>query len=409
MNTLSEHSIDVKFEHLLEACKQFRDVCWLAEIGSERDGLVPTHFKGVKHVFAFSEEQRVGNTENDYRFGHFAYDLKNELENLSSKNPIRIKVGDKRFFTPDYLVMVLDSGAVSFKVGEEKKFYERLVQSSYKSPNRGGVNLVPALSKEQYQERVSKIKDHIQLGDVYELNFCMDHVAEDVVLDPVEVFQCLYQDSEAPFCAFYKCDSLYVIGLSPERFLAKRGDSIYAQPMKGTASRTDGNVNSELDQNPKERAENIMITDLMRNDLSRSAVKGSVKVEELCGVYPFGSVWQMISTVSCQLRRDVTAEQAILSAFPMGSMTGAPKVRAMELIEHFEDFKRGIYSGSIGYFAPNGDFDFNVVIRSLIYDSESKMLSCPTGSAITIKSDPEKEYEECMLKAAWIKEKLNTL
>ena len=404
-----DKAVGLNFKDLLSACRQFKKVFWIAEVGCEKDGLVPHHFNGVQHVFAFSNGNNHQPSSDQYSFGHLAYDLKNELERLTSANSTRFQIINQSFFNPEFLIVVMETGEIRFEHGDEAQFLSLLDPTPKVALNWSDINLKPALSKTEYVDKVHRIKSHIQQGDVYELNFCMDHFADDIDIDPVQAFSVLSQRSEAPFCAFYKLDSLHIICQSPERFMAKRGDRLYAQPMKGTAKRIDDLGAEKLAQDPKERSENIMITDLVRNDLSRSAKKGSVKVDELCGVYPFGSVWQMISTVSCEQNEAVDSESAIHNAFPMGSMTGAPKVRAMELIEELEDFRRGIYSGSIGYFAPNGDFDFNVVIRSLIYDSRTKRLSCPTGSAITIKSDPEKEYEECMLKAEWIKNSLNSL
>jgi para-aminobenzoate synthetase component 1 len=152
-------------------------------------------------------------------------------------------------------------------------------------------------------------------------------------------------------------------------------------------------------QSEKEKAENLMIVDLVRNDLARSSKTGSVKVEELFGIYSFSQVHQMISTVSSQIKETTSAVEAIKNAFPMGSMTGAPKVMAMELIEKYENTKRGLYSGAIGYFAPNSDFDFNVVIRSIQYNESKQYLNFEVGSAITYDSDANLEYEECLLKA----------
>ncbi|MDC1244897.1 anthranilate synthase component I family protein, partial [Crocinitomicaceae bacterium] len=190
---------------------------------------------------------------------------------------------------------------------------------------------------------------------------------------------------------------------SPERFIKKNGSNLLAQPIKGTARRGENDTEDKflfksLRNDPKERAENIMIVDLMRNDLSKVAEKNSVKVDELCEIYSFETVHQMISTVSCKVKKQYSFVDILKATFPMGSMTGAPKIRAMELIEKYEDFKRGLYSGSVGYIAPNGDFDFNVIIRTMIHNKNLKTLSCSVGSAITIKSDAEKEFEECQIK-----------
>jgi para-aminobenzoate synthetase component 1 len=198
-----------------------------------------------------------------------------------------------------------------------------------------------------------------------------------------------------------------MVGASPERFLKKTGTFIIGQPMKGTNRRDkdmeiDRMLRRQLMEDPKERAENIMIVDLMRNDLSKTALKGTVKVVELCGVYPFTHWHQMISTVSSRVPDLCNPLDILLSAFPMGSMTGAPKVRALQLIEEYEMTKRGLFSGALGYFSPEGDFDFSVVIRSILYNSLNKYLSFQTGGAITALSVPGKEYQECLLKARGI-------
>jgi para-aminobenzoate synthetase component 1 len=196
----------------------------------------------------------------------------------------------------------------------------------------------------------------------------------------------------------------YLLSATPERYIKKIGEKIVTQPIKGTARRSDNEEEDyafakALQQNPKERSENIMIVDLVRNDLSRTARRGSVVVEELCEVYPFKQVHQMISTVTSQLAVGISPVDVIRSTFPMGSMTGAPKLRAMQIIESLEESKRGLYSGSVGYFTPTGDFDFNVIIRSILYNAENKYISYSVGGAITAGSDPDSEYEECLLKA----------
>ena len=207
-------------------------------------------------------------------------------------------------------------------------------------------------------------------------------------------------------------DDYSIFSGSPERFLKKVGSKLISEPIKGTAKRgltktEDEELIKSLVSDPKERAENVMIVDLVRNDLSKIATKNSVQVEELCQIYSFETVHQMISRISCDIKESASFTEIIKATFPMGSMTGVPKIRAMELIEEHESFKRGVYSGSIGYIKPNGDFDFNVVIRSLVYNRKNNYLSCSVGGAITIQSDPEKEYEECLIKVKRILDGMN--
>jgi para-aminobenzoate synthetase component 1 len=175
--------------------------------------------------------------------------------------------------------------------------------------------------------------------------------------------------------------------------------------MKGTRRRhpdptEDARLAAELATDAKERSENIMAVDVMRNDLSRVAAPRSVVVQELCGVHPYPHVHQMISTITADLGQGQTAWDAVLRSFPMASMTGAPKVRAMMLIDELEDMRRGLFSGTLGFFSPEGDTDLNVVIRTLTYDAASGRAALITGSAITASSVPEQEWEECELKAA---------
>ena len=258
---------------------------------------------------------------------------------------------------------------------------------------------------------VEEIKTHIKQGDIYVTNFCQEFFAENTVVDPLMVFLALNEISPNPFSAFFKYRNNFIICASPERFLAKRNDKLISQPIKGTAKRgkdavEDESIKQELRNQTKEIQENVMIVDLVRNDLTRSAKQGSVKTEELFGIYSFTQVHQMISTVACELQEGISAAQAIKNAFPMGSMTGAPKIRSMELMEQYEHSRRGVYSGAIGYFSPDNDFDFNVVIRTLLYNRDKEYLSFHVGSAITYHADAEKEYEECLLKAQAILEVL---
>ena len=239
-------------------------------------------------------------------------------------------------------------------------------------------------------------------------NFCQEFYAENTEINPLKVYQDLNNISEPPFAVFLKINHHYLLSASPERYIRKEGNKIISQPIKGTAKRLkskfdDEKIASDLAKDAKERSENVMIVDLVRNDLSKSAIKGSVKVEELCKVYSFKQVHQMISTVVCEIDEKITPIQVLKDTFPMGSMTGAPKVSAMKIIEKYENTRRGLYSGAVGYFTPNGNFDFNVVIRSILYNQEKKYVSYSVGSAITAKSNPEKEYEECLLKAKAMK------
>lgn len=376
----------------------------------------PSHNKSVDSDFilavgVMSSQDKII-PSSSFHFGHIAYDYKNQIENLSSKNFDGVKFPDSHFFQPRY---VLKSSGENMEVNyhnefEDEKSVKKIAKKIFNSKhievkkNYTPIKIKSRFSKNEYIETVKKIKAHIQRGDIYEINFCMEFYAEDTEIDPAEVFYKLNQISCAPFSCFYKLDDKYLMCASPERFIKKEGNKLISQPIKGTARRgktveEDEAIKHQLLHDKKELSENVMIVDLVRNDVSRIAKKGTVNVDELFGIYTFKQVHQMISTVSCELQRGISFEEIIKSTFPMGSMTGAPKIKAMELIEKYECTKRGLFSGSVGYITPEGDFDFNVVIRSILYNSTKKYLSFHAGSAITFNSDPEKEYEECMLKA----------
>ncbi|MFC2175616.1 anthranilate synthase component I family protein [Bacteroidota bacterium] len=341
---------------------------------------------------------------NDYVFGYLGYDLKNELERLTSQGVDSIGFCNAYFFVPETVVVVgLDGNYECFSHGTEIKI------SNAKNALLGShLGEFDSMSKSAYLAAVGSLKEHMQQGNVYEVNYCVENKFKDASIDPFSTFLNLQKVSPAPFSCYVAHEGKYLMSSSPERFMKKVGERLISQPMKGTNRRVEENdlQQQRLRLNKKEVAENVMITDLVRNDLSKSAKQGTVKVDELCGVYAFEHVNQLISTVSCEMRKDVHPLDAMLEAFPMGSMTGAPKVRAMQLIEEHEVFSRGLYSGTVGYFTPEMDFDFNVVIRSILYNEEQKIVTFPTGGAITINSNLEAEYEECVLKAEAMKKAL---
>jgi len=383
------------------------------------------HYHKYEYIlgFSFSKEKtlQVADYEQlnnylrdntDWLLGYLSYDLKNEFYNLNSKNIDNVNFDNLFFFSPDMVLYKTIKGNILLESKEKieaELLYKTIKETdirSTKSKIKAKIN--SRFSRQEYLETVNKIKDEIQNGNVYELNFCQEFYGQQIDINPLETYKSLVSLSPTPFSAFLKQENHFLISASPERYLTKRGTKAVSQPIKGTIRKDskpeiDKKLIAQLKNNPKERAENIMIVDLVRNDLSQTAQKDSVCVEELCGIYPFNQLHQMISTVSSVLRDDKNALDLIQSSFPMGSMTGAPKLRAMELIEKYEKTKRGIYSGSVGYFEPNGDFDFNVVIRSILYNQDNKYLSFSVGSAITIQSDAEQEYDECLLKAEAIR------
>ena len=345
--------------------------------------------------------------EKDWLFGFISYDLKNEIYNITSKNLDCFNNDNLSFFVPRH-IFILKGKKLIIESIDAKSHINKLF---YKIKNSTNINkLVPKLKfsarqdMNSYFEKISLIKSHIQRGDIYEMNFCQEFYKENIDLYIQKLFFDLNKLTRSPFATFLKLDDFNVIGASPERYLLKHKNTILSQPIKGTSKRSkntkkDAYLVNELLKSEKDISENIMIVDLVRNDLSVTAQKGSVNVDDLCGVYTFSHVHQMISTISSKLDSKNDFIDVIASTFPMGSMTGAPKVKAMELIEKYEETKRGVFSGSVGYVMPNGDFDFNVIIRSLLYDSKQKYLSFSVGGAIVSKSDPKSEYEECLIKA----------
>ncbi|MNJ97451.1 Aminodeoxychorismate synthase component 1 [compost metagenome] len=286
------------------------------------------------------------------------------------------------------------------------EFAEQLFQSNEAAPEN--LQWKAKINRATYIERVNKLKEHIQLGDVYEINFCQSFEVNELELKSMQpVFHSLWNNNPTPFAALVETENWMLASASPERFIRKQGNRLISQPIKGTAPRgktdsEDLELIRELETNPKERSENVMIVDLVRNDLSQIATKGSVTVDELCAVYSFPTVHQLISTVSCDLKENTSFSHILKASFPMGSMTGAPKKAAVELAEQYEGFSREFYSGSLGVIYPNGDFDLNVLIRTIIYNTQLKQLSCGVGGAITILSDAEAEYEECKAKVGKI-------
>jgi para-aminobenzoate synthetase component 1 len=360
---------------------------------------------------AFDKLEAFRKNNQDWLCGFLGYDLKNELEKLSSQNPDNLQFPDLYFFAPVHLIIIKDDNAEI--ISDEPQWAldtinELVLTEALAQPP---VNLKSRFSKQEYIDAVTAIQKHITRGDIYVTNFCQEFYAEDVHIHPLSVFLQLNSISPNPFSTFFKWQDNYILGASPERFLAKRGGKIISQPIKGTAKReanlqADELVKQELRNHPKELQENVMIVDLVRNDLTKSAKQGTVKTEELFGIHSFRHVHQMISTVVCELKDDISAIRAVKNTFPMGSMTGAPKINAMQLMEQYERSKRGVYSGAVGYFSPDDDFDFNVVIRSLLYNANNGYLSFHAGSAITYHADAEKEYEECLLKARAVLEVL---
>ena len=402
---------------LLVWAQQFETVVWLdsnqyLQPHSSYDSILAVDaFTSIQTdaINGFKNLKEYQSITKDWIFGYLSYDLKNDTEPLNSENFDGLHFPDLYFFQPKKLFLFKGNtlvtkylNFVSDEIDDDLESIE-CISIQQEPSTKNELKIESRISKVSYINKVSTMLSHIHRGDIYEANFCQEFYAN-AKLNPLETYSKLNTIAQTPFATFLKNGDQYLLSSSPERYLKKSGLKIISQPIKGTTKRShnldedlDLKINLESDQ--KERSENVMIVDLVRNDLSKIAQKGTVKVTELCQVHSFKQVHHMISTVQATALAGVSAVDIIAATFPMGSMTGAPKISAMNIIESLEETKRGLYSGAVGYFTPEGDFDFNVVIRSILYNASKSYISFSVGSAITSKSTPEKEYEECLVKA----------
>jgi len=372
-----------------------------------------TSFKG-----SHSKAASFIESSEDFVFTSLTYDLKNQLEKLQSSREGTIEFPDIFLCVPKVLIKQLGStieiGVRTDSVSEIK--HEEILNQlqSFISPKENPPQIEQGqfkMSREEYLDKIAHCKEQIQLGEIYQANICQEVTWTCSGLDPARLFLKGYQANPNPFSVFVNFGDRYCLSWSPERFLSFDDRQILSQPMKGTAPRgtdaeEDGMNKASLQNSEKDRRENVMIVDMVRNDLSHFATKNSVRVPELYTIETYPRVHQMHSTVTAKLKDGIHAFDALIKAFPMGSMTGAPKIRAMQIIDELENSKRGLYSGTIGYFKPNGKADFNVVIRTLLYDESKQVLTAHVGGGITALSDAESEYEECIVKLKPIQELL---
>ena len=376
---------------------------------------------GVKNKFDATQsadklhdlQNFVDRSKDKWLFGHLNYDFKNAVTKNFSSHPDHIRFPDAFFFEPVILIRLSETEII-IEAEDPSFLFSQINNIATISNTLEKIQINSRIEKDEYMSIIRRLQQHILRGDCYEVNFCQEFFAEGVQINPLEAYSRLSEVSPNPFSALYRLRDKWLVCASPERFLKKQGTQILTQPIKGTSQRVRENsvqdikAKEELYNSVKDRSENVMIVDLMRNDLSKICEEGSVQVDELYGIYSFPQVHQMISTISGQLKNDISFTDILKATFPMGSMTGAPKKKVIELIELYEKTKRGIFSGAVGYIKPSGDFDFNVVIRSIMYNNLNNYLSFQTGSGITFYSDAEKEWEECLLKASAIKEIFNT-
>ena len=412
--------LDDTLKHqLLLWASQFDEVIWLdsnhhsGALSSYKAILAVDGLTSLKTSFegAFDALDAYQEACKDWLFGYLTYDLKNDLEDLDSSNFDGLHFPDLFFFQPKRLFLFhedhIEVSYLNMIDDEIASDWEAIQNISLnRNSEKTEVRIRLRTSKDSYYRKVEEMIDHIKRGDIYEANFCQEFYSE-----CVHTFTHLNAISRPPFATYLKLKDHYLLSASPERYLAKQGEKVVSQPIKGTAKRgsnprMDAAIAARLKADPKERSENIMITDLVRNDLSRFAIKGSVTVEELCALHTFDQVHQLVSTVSCKVPESLSPITIIRDTFPMGSMTGAPKISAMKIIEELEDTKRGLYSGAVGYISPEKDMDFNVIIRSILYNATTRYVSFSVGGAITARSTPEREYEECLVKAKAMREVL---
>jgi para-aminobenzoate synthetase component 1 len=358
---------------------------------------------------AFPRLKQFSLSQIDWLFGHFSFDLKSETEHSPSGLPDFIQFPDLFFFIPEIVVLIFPGEIrIGLYGNHHQQIFSEIEQYStdQKKIKTNPVSIQNRISKENYLATIDRLHQHILRGDCYEINFCQEFFVENLHLEPLDLYRALSRISPSPFSAYYGVDKKFLFCASPERYLKRKDDKILSQPIKGTAARDlnsaqhDESLRAQLAASEKDKAENVMVVDLVRNDLSKICETDSVRVEELFGIYSFAQVHQMISTIVGKPLQHLHWSDMVEGTFPMGSMTGAPKKRVLELIEQYEKTKRGLFSGALGYVTPEQDFDFNVVIRSLLYNSVNNYLAYFAGSGITINSDPEKEYEECLVKVA---------
>ena len=419
-------TIAYQLECLLEKARNESFACIFLSAGRSDDHGQISLMAGFGIAEQFSDLSDVPSCPESPVMGYLGYDYKNQIEpSLVSELTQLVEFDALKFVSPERWVAIEKNGIISgdeslllhrgnpnsgLDVSGDHDGNDRHESSLSKLAAKNSPQWQSQTPKETYLENVERIKQHIVDGDFYEMNYCIAFTAIEEI-DPYDAFMLLSRKAPAPFSVFLKDGDRYLLCASPERFFGKRGDLIFSQPIKGTRPRVFDSISSELDEvqdltvarelekSEKDRAENIMIVDLVRNDLSKVCEVGSVQVPECCVVYSFSHVHQLISTVEGRLKPEVGLKELIHATFPMGSMTGAPKISVMQHTNHLEGFARGIYSGTVGYVWKQ-NMDFNVVIRALQYDSQTNALAYAVGGAITYDSVAEQEYQECLDKAS---------
>lgn len=402
----------ISVEQLLAAATQWPCVA-LLHSGDQKDpyGQYDWLFALGQHPFVQDQadlsvvDHWLASHAENYRFGVLSYDLRLQLEILPDQHRKDQLLPDVAFFDAE-VVISCANGVVRWERGSPEQLWGASIPEALE-PQSVSWNFHTAMERDQYLEAFERVQQLLQQGDLYEMNLCRPFwspIPEQAAHQTESLFLHLLRTNPAMQSGYFRCGHHVVISSSPERFLCKRGMQLLSEPIKGTTAR---HPNSEEDQrrkellrnHPKERSENVMIVDLVRNDLSRLCTPGSVVVDELFAIRTLAKVHQMVSIVRGELEANLPFSQILQATFPMGSMTGAPKVAAMREIDRLEVFRRGWYSGSLGYFTPQNSFDFNVLIRSVVINLQERKALVGAGGAITIQSEAEAEFHETELKA----------
>lgn len=414
-------------KQLIQWGNQFEHIVWLdsnsyLEIDRTYEAVLAVDAHKVfqsdsKEALEDLKEYRKANK--DWLFGYLSFNAadKTSVKNKESKLP---KYPKLHFFHPKKIFLLKQNSIeihyASICEEEIEADWNTINNIKVEDYEREALHLPiqAKLSKQAYLEKINKIQDYIRQGKITEINFCQEFYAHAELKNPLAIYQHLNAISSTPFASYVRMEEDYILCASPERYLSNTAGLIKAQPIKGTAKRKENTLEDRkirlgLETNEKEIAENVLITEMLVEEFYEIAEEESVQITELCKAYSFKQVHQLISTIVCHLKPELSEVDAIKATYPMGSMTGIPKDITLKIIEELENFDRGLYSGSVGYFAPNGDFDFNVVIRSILYNAKSKYVSFAAGGAITALSDPEEEYQETMLKVKAMEEVLGAV
>lgn len=344
-------------------------------------------------------------------FGYFGYEMGRFIEKLPAKAKSEINVPESYFIFPKK-VIEFDHGKGTQKIMEingdaqetKKEIGKIKPGKEEKLGKRGRIELEKDFTKERYMAAVQRAKDYIFAGDAFQI-VLTQHAKAKTTQDPIRIYRILRKINPSPFAAYLDAGDFQLVSCSPERLVLVKGRLVETMPIAGTYPK-EKELNKELLKDVKERAEHVMLVDLERNDLGRVCTPGTVEVDDMMRVEEYSHVIHIVSTIKGQLLPGKNSFDALKACFPGGTITGCPKVRAMEIIDELEPIERGPYTGSLGYFKPNGDADFNIMIRTMVI--KDRVAHIQSGGGIVADSVPEKEYEETLHKAQALIEALET-